>query len=246
MIEELVDRVLLIGIPLYLIHNYGTRKNRNRPDPNRPEDIYPVPGRRPDLPRHDVDNKGLLSLFTSLFRKENRKYFLGGGLELNTQAVLLLFISSMVFSISHIGWDWTKLIPTFLGGMILGVLFLRKGLHACILLHFAINSFSISYLVAGEPMVLEVVLYSICFGSIPFGAYYLYFYLRFFRRKLSRINLDFRSVEFSKAVTATGGVVLLLFVLFGLFFLGMFALEDDSEEHTEHRYFQLSEGDYCI
>ena len=271
-VEELTDRVLLIGIPLYFIHNFGVRKERKKrneasqplpehapaygstpshePPPLHhrypPLPPHPGSGQRPDLFGYDDGEEDFFTLICSLFRKENRRYILGGGFEWNTQTVLLLFFSSTFFAVLHLGWDWTKLIPTFLGGMILGALFLRKGLHACILLHFAINSFSITYLVAGEPLVLEIVLYIVYFGGIIFGTYYLYYYLKFFRRKLSEVNVDINSSEFSKAMAALGGVTLFVFALAGLFVLGDFALGDDQEEHTEEHYLQLGEGDYQI
>ena len=271
-VEEITDRVLLIGIPLYFIHNYGVRKERkkrNEASQSRPEDapaygstpsheppplhdryppfhLHPGSGQRPDLFGYDDGEEDLLTLICSLFKKENRRYILGGGFEWSTQTVLLLFFSSTFFAVLHLGWDWTKLIPTFLGGMVLGALFLRKGLHACILLHFAINSFSITYLVAGEPLVLEIVLYIVYFGGIIFGSYYLYYYLKFFRRKLSEVDLDIRSSEFSKAMAALGGVTLFLFAIAGLFYLGLFTLDEGLEEHTEEHYLQLGEGDYQI
>jgi len=256
--EELTDRVVLIGIPLYFIHHYGVRKEKGREVGRGPGmdttlhgryqagPPYPGFGQRPDLFGYGNDEEGLVSLVRSLFRKENRRYLLGGGFEWNTQTMQILLLSSAIFAVLHLGWDWTKLIPTFLGGVILGVLFLRKGLHACILLHFAINSFSITYLVAGEPLILDLVLYFIYFGSIPFGMYYLYFYLKYFRRKLETVNLDTKSSEFSKAIVATGGTTLLLFMLIGLFYTGMLALDDGMVEHRDEHYLQFSEDDYQI
>lgn len=59
--------------------------------------------------------------------------------------LLLLIISSFLFGISHIfGYGLFKFIPAFLMGILLGWLFLRYGILACISYHMIYNSIRIT------------------------------------------------------------------------------------------------------
>lgn len=86
---------------------------------------------------------GLPLLIVDLFRKRKikiRKYFLGGNLNIDRTAVFLIIFSSLIFSYAHVfGWDFYKIIPVFITGLALGYLFLKKGVYACIILHFSFN-----------------------------------------------------------------------------------------------------------
>ncbi len=94
--EELITRLLLIGIPL-LIMDTVRRKRRI---------------------------KGI-------------HYILGGKFSLNLSSITLILISSLVFAFAHyFSWGLYKVLPTFIGGIIFGYLFIKKGLYACIVLHF--------------------------------------------------------------------------------------------------------------
>ena len=215
-IEELVHRTLLLGVPLYFIHNYGSKEHKLKP------------------------------LLLSLFKRENRRYLFGKGLKLDLTSLLILLLSSAVFSLGHLGWDWTKLVPTFIGGVVLGILFLKKGLHVSILLHFSINSFSIFYLLTKENLVAETILTLIFFSTLFFGAIYLYFYLSFFKRRISEIRARIKKREFLKAITVVGGVLLFIIAVVVGFYLLMYSLEDQWEEETRENEIHLQEGDYQI
>jgi hypothetical protein len=102
--EEIITRIIFIGIPLFLINFTMGEKGESR--------------------------KGL-------------SYILGGGFEINRTTAILLIFSSSMFAFAHLAsWDITKIPPTFVGGLALGYLYLRKGLFASILLHFSVNYFA--------------------------------------------------------------------------------------------------------
>jgi len=96
--EEIVSRIMLIGIPLLLIDVFRRRKIKIK------------------------------------------KYFLGGDFDVDPVSLFLIIFSSLIFSYAHVfGWDFYKLIPVFVTGLALGYLFLKKGVYACIILHFSFN-----------------------------------------------------------------------------------------------------------
>ena len=96
--EELIVRVLLIGLPLILVNLL--RKNR-------------------------------LNKWHS--------YFLGGGFKIGTPEAILIVVSAAIFGYAHYvgGWGAWKIIPASAGGLAFGYLFLKFGLAASIMLHFA-------------------------------------------------------------------------------------------------------------
>lgn len=112
--EELVFRALLIGVPMVL----GSLLLRSA----RPA----APGTaRPPL-------------------SHSLKYLLGGQLRQSSsrEALLagwiLLFASATLFGLAHApGWGWWKVIPALVAGLAFAYLFLRHGIAAAILAHFA-------------------------------------------------------------------------------------------------------------
>lgn len=76
------------------------------------------------------------------------KYLLGGQVRgsspppVQVTAAILLLLSAVLFGYLHVlswGANW-KFVDTFVGGLALGYLFLRKGIAASILMHFSINA----------------------------------------------------------------------------------------------------------
>ena len=60
-----------------------------------------------------------------------------GGFGMSRLAVVLIIISALVFAFAHMGsWGFSKVIPVFLSGILFGYLFVRFGVHACIMMHF--------------------------------------------------------------------------------------------------------------
>ncbi len=96
--EELIVRVLLIGLPLLLV----------------------------DILRRTRAHKW-------------HSYLLGGGFKIGTPEAILVMASAAIFGYAHYasGWGAWKIIPTSAAGLAFGYLFLRFGLAASIMLHFA-------------------------------------------------------------------------------------------------------------
>jgi len=82
-----------------------------------------------------------------------QRYVLGGHIEFDRLAGFLMILSAAVFGYLHVigGWDWAKFPPAFVFGMFTAYLFLRFGLYAAILLHFANNFLIVPVLLAGRP-----------------------------------------------------------------------------------------------
>ncbi|MFX0091120.1 MAG: zinc-ribbon domain-containing protein [Candidatus Hodarchaeota archaeon] len=70
-------------------------------------------------------------------------YILGGYQKgrLTIPEVIFIIIASFLFGWAHIigGWGLWKMVPTFVVGLAFGYLFLTRGIHAAILLHFAFD-----------------------------------------------------------------------------------------------------------
>ncbi len=118
--EELAFRALLIGVPMLL----GALLLRVL----RPRSVGV--GNAPSAP-----GSGLLHAF---------RYLWGGNLrressrEAQLAAWILILVSSLLFGLAHApGWGWWKVLPAFVVGLGMGYVFVRHGLGAAILLHFA-------------------------------------------------------------------------------------------------------------
>jgi len=72
--------------------------------------------------------------------KNYKQYFFGGGGTFGTWEAVFIFISAGLFAYGHTEyWDAFKIIPTFASGIAFGYLFIRYGLYACVVLHFAVD-----------------------------------------------------------------------------------------------------------
>ncbi|GEM_PF-649321 len=131
---------------------------------------------------------GIPLLFTHLFMKKKKmqpvwRYILGGKLELDWPALIFLFTSSLFFGLAHAfaGWDIFKVLPAMVGGLAMGYLFLKWGLHAAILFHFA-NDY---LLMSGDVFSskgLDIVSQFLLLAMVIIGAYIFYLYsIRFIR-----------------------------------------------------------------
>jgi len=116
-------------------------------------------------------------------RKEGAWKGLFGGVELNRFTIVLILISSMIFSYGHFaGWDLFKMLPTFVTGLALGYLFVRFGVYASIMLHFLVNYLSsISWVF--DSMGADVMLVFITLSIVVLGAPFIVWYaVRGYRR----------------------------------------------------------------
>lgn len=144
--EEIISRILLIGIPLFIIHAFN----------------------------------GKLS-------KQKSNYLLGGGFEINKITIILIIFSSLTFGLAHApGWDYWKVIPTFITGFALGYLFIRKGVFAAILLHFTVNFLTIplrliNYQLGPTLLFSFLFIFWIVIGLVYIG-YYIHRISRLFKK----------------------------------------------------------------
>ncbi len=95
-----------------------------------------------------------------------------GGTGVGRAEIILIFLSSAVFALSHLpAWDEWKLLPTFLSGLGMGYLFVRYGLYASIMLHFCFNYLTAVPLYTGSfPLELLIGLFILLlvFVGIPY------------------------------------------------------------------------------
>jgi len=133
------------------------------PPPREPRPAAPPPGYRPPPTLNDY----LRSRTTNGLWG----YILGGGFKIGPLEAFFIVGSALMFGLAHVaGWDLWKALPTFVAGLGFGYLFLKVGIHASILLHFAFDYLSLGEGLlpgAGYMDVLLVVLFTIV------GAFYL-------------------------------------------------------------------------
>jgi hypothetical protein len=130
--EELIVRVLYIGVPLFVI----------------------------DLVSKKVTNP--------------KHYLLGGGFKLGAKELALLWISSGLFAYGHIvSWDAWKIIPAWVAGLAFGYLFLRIGLYASIVLHFAFDYLSMPMDLTSSLLVTLTLGLMLLFWEVLGGVYLL-------------------------------------------------------------------------
>lgn len=162
--EELVYRLLLIGVPMALgslLWNATRATGQSKP------------------PSHSL------------------RYFLGGHLrkESSNEALLvgwiLLFVSSGLFGAAHApGWGWWKVLPALVAGLGFGYLFLRHGIGAAILAHFATDYISsLSWEgIAGSGELIDLLFLALALIGAGFFAWYILYaweHLRDLGRRLT-------------------------------------------------------------
>ena len=136
-----------------------------------------------------------------LKRKSLRKYIFGGGFELSNYAIFFVIFSSLLFGLAHIdSWDLYKVIPTFIGGLAFGYLFLIKGIHTAIILHFAIDFLGVPLSFAEEVnsdfgIIMATGLLIIVFGlvliaGLNYFTYYSKSVIGFVINKLNKNSIN--------------------------------------------------------
>lgn len=90
-------------------------------------------------------------------KKRNSWRYLLGGFGMSRVAMVLIFISALVFGFAHMsGWGLWKVLPTFISGIMMGYLFVRFGVHASITFHFITDYMSV--LVTGAAMAITSII----------------------------------------------------------------------------------------
>jgi hypothetical protein len=139
--EEIVSRVLLIGIPLLLID--GLLKQRN--------------------PEHRT--------------KKVWRYILGGGFTIGRKEAVLMVFSSAMFGAAHVfSWDLYKILPAAIGGLAFAYLFLKLGLYASVMMHFATDFMTVPLNVWPDSTGVASVVGLLVLAWLALGVPYLVLY----------------------------------------------------------------------
>ncbi len=106
----------------------------------------------------------------------------GGGYKFGIPEITFLLISSTIFALAHVpSWGWWKFVPTFIGGLALGYLYLKYGLYLSILFHFATDFISVSlYIDKSLQLPFSLIILVLILGGIVFMASYFIRLLQFF------------------------------------------------------------------
>jgi hypothetical protein len=174
--EEIVFRILLIGVPMAL----GSVALRIL-EVNRREGSWNGPG---SAGRH----------ITGAWR-----YLVGGVVRRNSSKETLvaswafLAASSVIFGLAHApGWGWWKALPAAVAGFGFGYLFLRHGVGAAILAHF-VNDYALSLTYEGVGgIALEALLTLLFIGLAIAGAGFFAWYVIDGWRHLQGLVAQFR------------------------------------------------------
>ena len=165
--EELLFRAMMIGLPLALGSLY----------------LRAIAVSRGRLPPASTKGRYLLG---------SLRYLVGGGMSRRTPlslllpASLFLIVSSILFGLAHApGYgDW-KVLPTTVGALAMAYLFLRHGLHAAIIFHFALDVFvATAYLVGlSSPLgiAMDLGFFFLIIPGAGFFAYYVLYIARLFQ-----------------------------------------------------------------
>jgi len=91
-----------------------------------------------------------LLVFDVIIRRKTKKihrYFVGGEFKIEHITIILIFFSAVLFGLAHVpGWGLWKFFPTFVAGLGFGYLFVKKGIHTAIILHFLIDYMAVTLL----------------------------------------------------------------------------------------------------
>ncbi len=118
--EEIAFRMFLIGVPMAA----GAVLWRL---------AHPRPPAAPATPRPTASRlwSALRYLYGGQLRKDSSP-------EAKLVAIILIFVSGLLFGLAHApGWGWWKVLPAFVVGLGMGYVFVRHGIGASILVHFA-------------------------------------------------------------------------------------------------------------
>jgi membrane protease YdiL (CAAX protease family) len=148
--EEVIIRILMIGLPLLVIDLVRRQMDRSKQAKNLP--VAKRPARR------------------------WRQYILGGKFDIGVPEVALVVASASIFGYAHFlgGWGLWKIPAASIGGIAFGYLFLRHGLPAAIVMHFAVDYSGMPSQVFGYSDTIEVLLIIFWLGvGFVFTFYYL-------------------------------------------------------------------------
>ncbi len=120
-------------------------------------------------------------------KKNFKRYLLGGFGFKERYSVTLVLISSIIFAVAHLpGWNWDpyKAFQVLPGGIFIGYLFVKDGIHSAILIHFIWDFLSVPDMLMDIPNFNLILSLMIIFW-MGVGLYYTYEYITKFIRWVS-------------------------------------------------------------
>ena len=92
-------------------------------------------------------------------------------------AAMLVLLSATIFGLAHVpAWGWWKFFPTFVAGLGMGYLFLRSGLFAAVLFHFATNYLAAAALLTADNLGAQALLLPFIIGLLGLGLLFFAWY----------------------------------------------------------------------
>lgn len=139
--EEIVSRVLLIGIPLLIVDGL-------------------IRQRSPDFKMQKL-----------------YQYVLGGGFTIGRKEAALIALSSAMFGAAHVfAWDLYKVLPAAIAGLAFGYLYLKLGLYASVMMHFATDFLTIPLNVWPDSTGVTTIVGLLVLAWLFLGAPYMVLY----------------------------------------------------------------------
>ena len=98
----------------------------------------------------------------------------GGYGKITSIEAVFIMVSASIFAVAHIpAWNLWKIVPTLVGGLLLGYLYIKYGIHASILLHFLTDFISIPMALSSQMQIILglLMIYFAIVGVIFFVSY---------------------------------------------------------------------------
>ncbi len=134
----------------------------------------------------------LIALGSGVHGRPLLKELLGGSGRMKPYTWVLIIASATIFGIAHIpSWDIYKLAPTLFAGLILGYVYVKKGIWASILFHFVVDYFAASAIVSSQGGHLGMVIFLVL-AFVVFTIAGCLFFMYYSERALDALGAFFR------------------------------------------------------
>lgn len=134
----------------------------------------------------------LIALGSGVHGRPLLKELLGGSGRMKPYTWVLIIASATIFGIAHIpSWDIYKLAPTLFAGLILGYVYVKKGIWASILFHFVVDYFAASAIVSSQGGHLGMVIFLVL-AFVVFTIAGFLFFMYYSKKALDALGTFFR------------------------------------------------------
>ena len=108
-----------------------------------------------------------MAIAALILKRRDAPKMLLGGFGMSKLAIVLIFISALMFGFAHSsGWGFEKVPSTFASGILFGYLYVKVGLHASIAVHFMNDYISIVMDTFLMPLTAILVFVVFCVGFV--------------------------------------------------------------------------------